>query len=208
MTRTNLATRFLMKTKSIMKVALAVLLLVTIASCRDTSKSAEQSAQASQNEAVETKTVDTSLTTDTFPEAPSSPVLDKVGVLSPEDVREITEEIMDLDSLGLAQVAVVIVDDLKGMKAHDYATALGNKWGVGHKEPNDGITIVVKPKTPEAKGEAAIATGLGMEKILSDEDCQLIINQKMIPEFKQEKYGKAIEEALDEIEDILTKKKD
>ncbi len=81
MTRTNLATRFLMKTKSIMKVALAVLLLVTIASCRDTSKSAEQNAQASQNEAVETKTVDTSLTTDTFPDAPSSPVLDKVGVL-------------------------------------------------------------------------------------------------------------------------------
>lgn len=187
---------------------MAALLLVTMASCRDTSKSAEQSTQASQSEAVAAKTVDTSLTTDAFPDAPSSPVLDKVGVLSPEDVREITEEIVELDNLKLAKVAVVIVDDLKGMKALDYATALGNKWGVGHKETNDGITIVVKPKTPEAKGEAAIATGKGMEKILTNEVCQLIIDQKMTPEFKQEKYGKAIEEALDEIEDILTKKND
>lgn len=197
-----------MRTKLIFRAALAALLLVTIASCRDTSKSAEQSVQASQSEAVATKSATTTLTTDTFPAAPSSPVLDKVGVLSPEDVRDITEKIVELDSLKLAQVAVVTVDDLKGMNALDYATALANKWGVGHKETNDGITIVVKPKTPEAKGEAAIATGLGMDGKLTDQMCIDIINNVMIPEFKQNNYGEAIEEALDKIKDILTKNED
>ena len=107
--------------------------------------------------------------------------------------------------------AVVVVDDLKGMKALDYATALANKWGVGHKETNDGITILVKPKTgdtPQGKGQAAIAVGTGMEKILTNELCQRIIDEEMIPKFKQNNYGEAIEEALDKIKDILTGDKD
>ena len=138
---------------------IAALLLVAIASCRDTSKSAEQSTQVAQSEAVTQQAAK-----DLLPAAPSSPVLDMVGVLSDEGMKEITEKTIELDSLKLAQVAVVIIDDLKGMKAINYATALGNKWGVGHKDTNDGITIVVKPKTGDAKGEAAIATGLGTEK--------------------------------------------
>lgn len=182
---------------------MAAVLLLTIAACRDTSKSAEQSVQASQSEAVAPKAADASLATDTFPEAPSSPVLDMVGLLSPEDVGEITEKVFELDSLKLAQVAVVIVDDLKGMKALDYATALANKWGVGHKETNDGITIVVKPKTGDAKGETAIATGLGTEKVLTNDMCQRIIDEQMIPEFKKNDYGEAIKDALDVIKDLL-----
>lgn len=177
---------------------IAALLLVAIASCRDTSKSAEQSTQVAQSEAVTQQAAK-----DLLPAAPSSPVLDMVGVLSDEGMKEITEKTIELDSLKLAQVAVVIIDDLKGMKAINYATALGNKWGVGHKDTNDGITIVVKPKTDDAKGEAAIATGKGMEKILTNEVCQLIIDQEMIPEFKKNDYGKAIEEALDKIKEIL-----
>ena len=177
---------------------IAALLLVAIASCRDTSKSAEQSTQVAQSEAVTQQAAK-----DLLPAAPSSPVLDMVGVLSDEGLKEITEKTIELDSLNLAQVAVVIVDDLKGMKALDYATALGNKWGVGHKETNDGITIVVKPKKGDAKGETAIATGKGMEKILTNEVCQLIIDQEMIPEFKKNDYGKAIKEALDKIKEIL-----
>lgn len=177
---------------------IAALLLVAIASCRDTSKSAEQSTQLAQSEAVTQQAAK-----DLLPAAPSSPVLDMVGVLSDEGLKEITEKTIELDSLNLAQVAVVIVNDLKDMKALDYATALGNKWGVGHKETNDGITIVVKPKKGDAKGETAIATGKGMEKILTNEVCQLIIDQEMIPEFKKNDYGKAIKEALDKIKEIL-----
>lgn len=177
---------------------MAAVLLLTISACRDTSKSADQSAQASQSEAVAQQ-----INEDLLPEAPSSPILDMASLLSEKDVKEITEKIIELDSLKLAQVAVVTVNDLKGMKALDYATALANKWGVGHKETNDGITIVVKPKTGDAKGETAIATGKGMEKILTNEVCQLIIDQEMIPEFKKNDYGKAIKEALDKIKEIL-----
>jgi len=192
-----------MRTKSILTFAMAAVLLLTISACRDTSKSAEQSAQVSSSEAVVPKAADALPATDTLPEAPSSPILDMASLLSEKDVKEITEKIIELDSLKLAQVAVVTVNDLNGMKALDYATALANKWGVGHKETNDGITIVVKPKTGDAKGEAAIATGLGTEKKFPDQMCTDVIDMIMVPKFKENKYGEGIEDALDKIKDIL-----
>ncbi len=200
-----------MKNKSLLGIALAALLLLTFTACRDANKTASQSAQASLEPSAPAPVTQDSALQDTFPEVPSSPVLDMVGVLTPEDINDIAEDAVELDNLKLAQVAVVVVDDLKDMNALDYATALANKWGVGHKETNDGITIVVKPKTgdtPQGKGQAAIAVGMGMEKILTNELCQRIIDEEMIPKFKQNNYGEAIEEALDKIKDILTGDKD
>ena len=188
-----------MKNKSLLGIALAALLLLTFTACRDANKTASQSAQASLEPSAPAPVTQDSALQDTFPEVPSSPVLDMVGVLTPEDINDIAEDAVELDNLKLAQVAL------------DYATALANKWGVGHKETNDGITIVVKPKTgdtPQGKGQAAIAVGMGMEKILTNELCQRIIDEEMIPKFKQNNYGEAIEEALDKIKDILTGDKD
>lgn len=206
MMKTNSATRFLMKIKSILLLSLAALLVAVMPSCRDNGKAtAEGSATSATSEIKEIKEVQGRglERIDKLPEAPTGNVVDQAGLLSQADVTQITQLALELDSLKLAQVAVVIVDDLKGMKTLDYATALGNKWGVGHKETNDGITIVVKPKTDDAKGETAIATGKGIEKILTNEVCQLIIDQEMIPEFKKNDYGKAIKEALDKIKEIL-----
>lgn len=195
-----------MRSKLLFSCVMAVLLL-TITACHDTNKSAEQSTTTTS--AQEQKT-DVAIV-EGLPEAPPFPILDMAGVLSKEDSLEIVKKIRELDSLKLAQVAVVITNDLKGMNAHDYATQLGKKWGVGQKDTNNGITIVVKPKvddTPEGKGKATIATGLGMEKLISNDMCLRIIQEEMVPEFKQNKYGEAIEEALDKIEDILTGDKD
>lgn len=192
---------------------MALLLIAVMSSCRDTSKtSADTTDTRAQIEDVKKDVQKQSMeSVDSLPEAPSTPVLDMAHVLSPSEVTEITQDIVELDSLKLAQVAVVTVNDLQGKEAHAYATALANKWGVGHKEANDGITILIKPKTddtPAGKGQVAIATGLGMEKILTNAMCQRIINEKMVPEFKQNRYGEAIEEAIDEIKDILTGDKD
>lgn len=195
-----------MRSKLLFSCVMAVLLL-TITACHDTNKSAEQSTTTTSAQEQKTDVA----VVEGLPEAPQCPILDMAGVLGKEDSLEIVKKIRELDSLKLAQVAVVITNDLKGMNAHDYATQLGKKWGVGQKDTNNGITIVVKPKvddTPEGKGKATIATGLGMEKLISNDMCLRIIQEEMVPEFKQNKYGEAIEEALDKIEDILTGDKD
>ena len=194
-----------MRSKPLFTWFMAALLLLTVTACRDTNKSAEQSSTLASAQ-------DTSVAVvEGLPEAPQCSILDMAGVLSKEDSLEIAKKIRELDSLKLAQVAVVITNDLKGMNAHFYATQIGKKWGVGNKETNNGITIVVKTKvddTPEGKGKAAIATGLGIEKIIDNDMCLRMIEEEMVPKFKQNKYGEAIEDVLDKIKDILTGDKD
>lgn len=194
-----------MRSKPLFTWFMAALLLLTVTACRNTNKSAEQSSTSSSAQ-------DTSVAVvEGLPEAPQCSILDMAGVLGKEDSLEIVKKIIELDSLKLAQVAVVITNDLKGMNAHFYATQIGKKWGVGNKETNNGITIVVKTKvddTPEGKGKAAIATGLGMEKIIDNDMCLRMIEEEMVPKFKQNKYGEAIEDVLDKIKDILTGDKD
>lgn len=197
-----------MKSNTFKIFALAMLLVMALPSCRKTVKYHEQ--KPTDNVSLSEKTDNNenssqvTIEDDGMPAAPSTPVLDMVGILSDDDIADITEKTHELYDLELAQVAVLIVNDLNGKNCLDYATAVGKKWGVGHKEVNDGITIVIKPKTDQSKGQAAIATGYGMEKILTNDKCHNIIETKMIPLFKEDNYGEAIKVALDEIKEILT----
>lgn len=132
-------------------------------------------------------------------------VIDNVQLLNVEDVEQINETINNLDDKGMAQVAVITTLDLEGKPILDYATDIANQLGVGHKESNDGITIVIKPKTADSNGEAAIATGLGMEKILTNDKCKRLCDEVMIPRFKENRYGQGIKDALNKIEELLEK---
>lgn len=172
-----------------------MLLIVALPACKG--KSAGQSTAS-----LSTEQVDSAIIKGTFP------VMDYAKLLSKADLDAINKVIIDLDSNHVAQVAVVTTTDLEGKNVHDFATGFGNKWGVGHKDNNDGITIVIKPKTgddPEQRGQAAIATGIGMEKILNDEMCKRIIDEIMIPEFKNNNYGEGIKKALSHIKTTLAK---
>lgn len=135
----------------------------------------------------------------------SNYVIDNVQLLNVEDVEQINETINNLDDKGLAQVAVITTLDLEGKPILDYATDIANQLGVGHKESNDGITIVIKPKTADSNGEAAIATGLSMEKILTNDKCKRLCDEVMIPRFKENRYGQGIKDALNKIEELLEK---
>lgn len=83
------------------------------------------------------------------------------------------------------QVAVVTVPTLNGYEISDYSTRLYNNWGIGGKEGNNGVLILIKPKTAQEKGEAFIASGYGMEGALPDALLNRIVDNEMIPRFKE-----------------------
>ena len=161
-----------MKNKSYFILALAMLLLMALPACKnaDQSQQSGDSTPTSQQELLEN---------------PTSQVVDIAGILNEQDIKILLDKTNMLDSLRLAQVAIVTVNAIEG-EAIDFATNLANKWGVGHKDTNDGITILIKPKTSN-----------------TPED---IIDDIMLPKFKENKYGEGISDALDKIKEILTNK--
>ena len=131
-------------------------------------------------------------------------VNDYADILSADqrDALELRLEALD-DSTG-NQIAVAIVNEFEGDNILDFATRLGKQWGVGQKDKNNGVMIVVKVKTDDSNGQVAIAIGTGIEDIIPNATCQNIIDREMVPYFKENDYYSGINAAIDAIIPIVT----
>jgi uncharacterized protein len=134
-----------------------------------------------------------------IPEAPVPPRLvnDFAQILSPDELQNLESKLVAFNDTTSVQIAVVIVPTLNGYEKADFAQQLGAKWGVGGSKFNNGIVVLVKPKTASENGEAFIATGYGVEGSIPDATALDIVNNEMIPYFKQNDYYGGINAATD-----------
>ncbi len=100
------------------------------------------------------------------------------------------------------QICIVIVDDLNGLPASDFSFQLGTKWGVGSKEFNNGIVILIKPTGGEGERDLFIAVGYGLEGAIPDLATKAVREKEMVPHLKEgDNYG-ALIAAVDVLEKI------
>ena len=132
-----------------------------------------------------------------IPAKPNPPRLvnDFTNTLSPNQVNELEKKLVAFDDTTSNQIAVVLVKSLDGYDKASYAYKIGEEWQVGRKQFNNGIVILIKPKTSNSKGQAFIATGYGLEGAIPDATAKLIVENEMIPEFKNNNYYAGIEKA-------------
>jgi len=135
------------------------------------------------------------------PQRPSPPRLvnDLAGILSPDEVSQLESKLTAFANKTSNQIVIVTMNDLGGMSRQQMSYSIGEQWKVGQKKFDNGLVILIKPKTSDSYGETDIATGYGLEGALPDAICKRIIYLKMIPEFKQNQYYKGIVSALDVI---------
>lgn len=115
---------------------------------------------------------------------PNTLVNDFACIFSKENAAILEDSLRVFAQQTTAQIAIVSVTNTGKDNPVVYAAKLGDKWGVGKKEKDNGVIILFLPKTKESKGEVAIATGRGLEEILPDDFCKRIITEKMIPHLK------------------------
>lgn len=134
-----------------------------------------------------------------IPEPPNPPRLvnDFANLLSQDELQNLESKLVAFNDSTSVQIAVVIVPSLNGYEKADFAQQLGAKWGVGGSKFNNGFVIIVKPKTTSENGEAFIATGYGVEGTVPDATALDIVNNEMIPNFKQNDFYGGINAATD-----------
>ncbi|MBQ8761567.1 MAG: TPM domain-containing protein [Bacteroidales bacterium] len=132
-----------------------------------------------------------------IPSRPTPPRLvnDFTNTLTKTQENGLEQKLVAYNDSTSTQIAVVFVDDLQGTTAADFAYQLGEKWGVGTKE-NNGIVILVKPKN-DTKGEVFISVGYGLEPYIPDAIAKRIIENEMIPSFKENDYYHGVDKAVD-----------
>ena len=131
-------------------------------------------------------------------------VQDYAGVLSPQQEQNLRNALLAFEDSTSTQILLVTVTNLCGYDKAEFTYTLGEKWGVGQKGKDNGVVIMVKPKEIDGRGEAFIATGYGIEGVLPDAIAKRIVEQEMIPYFKQKDYFGGIASAAQTVMSITS----
>lgn len=125
-----------------------------------------------------------------IPVRPDPPRLvnDYAGLFTPSQVSALENALVAFDDSTSNQITVVTVLDLEGMSAAEYAVRIGLDWQVGSAEFDNGVVLLVKPKTADSYGEVFIAVGYGLEGAIPDAYAKRIIDTELIPHFRENDY--------------------
>ena len=128
---------------------------------------------------------------------PQRLVNDLAGLFTPAQAFDLERVLVAFDDTTSNQITVVTVKDLEGYAASEYATRIGIDWQVGSSEFNNGIVLLVKPKTTDSSGQVFIAVGYGLEGAIPDAYAKRIIENVLIPHFRNNDYFGGVTAACD-----------
>lgn len=118
-----------------------------------------------------------------FPK-PTGRVNDFAGVLDQASVAQIYAIIREADRLTSAQIAVATVPSLDGMSVEEYANRLFHEWGIGAKDRDNGVLVLIAPTQRKVR----IEVGYGLEPVLPDGLAGEIIRTEILPRFRENDY--------------------
>ncbi len=122
------------------------------------------------------------------------------GIVSRGIEAQIDSMLLDIRRQTSAEVVAVMIDDFDGSDIDDFATELFNAWGIGKKDNNNGILILVA----KDRKRATIRTGYGAEGILPDITAGRILRREMFPKFREGDYEGGLLAAVECVHRIAT----
>ncbi|MCG7347600.1 TPM domain-containing protein [Sphingomonas sp. ACRSK] len=116
-------------------------------------------------------------------------VTDTARIIDATREEALSKRLYALEQATGHQMVIVTVPSLDGQDIADFTTALANAWGIGRAEHDDGVVLLVAPNERKVR----IAVGYGLEKTLPDALCGHIIEEQMLPRFRQGDLATGIE---------------
>jgi uncharacterized protein len=126
---------------------------------------------------------------------PERLVNDLAKLLTEEQKQILEQKLVAFADSTSNQIEIVIVSSLNDDEPSDVALGILREWGVGQKQKNNGIVLLIAPN----ERKVFITTGDGLEGVLPDGVCKLIIEKEIKPLFKQNDYFNGINNGIDAI---------
>ncbi len=130
---------------------------------------------------------------------PQGRVNDFADIITPEWEAKITGLIDQIEENTTSEITVITVQSLEEQPIEELALKYLEEWGVGKKETDNGIVVLVALQEREYR----IETGYGVEGILPDARAGRIGREILQLYFRQQLYGEGIYAAVQEIEGLL-----
>lgn len=130
----------------------------------------------------------------------SGRVVDQAGLISPQAEATLTDQLATLEEQTSDQLVVVTLNSLQDYEIEEYGYQLGRAWGIGQAESDNGLLLIVAPNERKVR----IEVGYGLEPIMTDAMSALIIQNAILPAFRDGDFEGGITAGVDAITQQLT----
>lgn len=129
-------------------------------------------------------------------------ILTSQPFLTDQEIQLLENKLVAFDDSTSNQIAIVVVDDLNGLTANEFATQIGHDWGVGRKDKDNGIVILLSVGEGEGNRHYYIAVGYGLEPVIPDLAVKRIQEKELLPFLKSGNYYAALDRTTTVLMDL------
>jgi uncharacterized protein len=138
-----------------------------------------------------------------YPRPVDKYVNDYAEVLESKDEQTLRARLYDLDTYRGIEVTILTIDSIRDYDTGDetiesFATNLFNVWGIGDKERNEGVLILVAKSDQKIRIELGRGYGSGVNQAM-----QRVIDEKMVPHFRQADYSRGVIAGTEAVIDVI-----
>ncbi len=126
---------------------------------------------------------------------PARLVNDLASIMQPNEQQQLERKLRAYMDSTSTQIVVVTIPSNQGYAMIDISLGILRGWGVGQKDKDNGIVILVAM----AEKKVRIETAYGMEGALNDAKVGRIISQVIMPAFKQGMFYEGLDAGTDSV---------
>ena len=125
----------------------------------------------------------------------TSPIVDNANLISDGVEQNINNQLEELSNSTGIQLAVLTIPTLEGEVLESYSMKVAETWKLGSAEKDTGVLLLIALEERSIR----IEVGYGLEGVLTDTKCGLIIRNIIAPEFRNGNYQAGIVNAVNNI---------
>lgn len=129
-------------------------------------------------------------------------VTDQAKILSPEESAKVTGVITEVRNKTGAEIAIVTVKSIAPLDDASYANQLFSRLKIGKKGQDNGVLFLLALEERRTR----IEVGYGLEDVLNDGKCGRILDEFVIPYFKQGDWGQGLYNGTMAIAQVVAQK--
>ncbi|MBR7064039.1 MAG: TPM domain-containing protein, partial [Treponema sp.] len=130
----------------------------------------------------------------------SGRVVDNAGIISDAGVAQITNYLEELENTTGAQIAVLTIPSLQDDDLEMFSMRVVESWKLGQAKEDNGALLLIAWQEKKIR----IEIGYGLEGVLTDAKCGLIIRNVIAPFFQSGKYDEGIFSAVQYMGGIIS----
>ncbi len=126
-------------------------------------------------------------------------VTDLTGTLTAAEQADLEQKLSAFEARKGAQIAVLVVATTNPEDIEQYSMRVVESWKLGRAKPDDGVLVLLAKDDHTTR----IEVGYGLEGALTDATSNRIIDETMIPLFKQGQYFAGLSAGVAQIMQVV-----